>query len=331
MPSLVRGPTSGLDSRMSTKLITEGVWNSLRRVAKTSHRPNWVAVAYFGQGADKLLRLTPGSRLVVNASLSTVRAGQTHPASLLRLVRRGIRVYSVENLHAKVYVIGNRAFIGSANASQSSAQRLLEAIVSTTEQRVVKRAREFIGSLCMEALSPQALASLQKSYRPPRSEFARFARRERRQSPRAKTSALRLVQLSLIEWPEDEEDVHESGLVTARSRREHRAGWEIQSFRLTGGTRIARRDLVMQAVDEGRSEQFVEPPGKVLNVVRRRVRRGRRVAYVYVEVPKVTRRPSLSRLAGTLGRGARKRLMRDGLVRDEVFAQQILRYWAQRR
>lgn len=315
---------------MKTDFLVETSWAALRRAANATRRPSSVAVAYFADGADGLLRLAPGSRLVVNASVSAVKAGQTHPASLLRLVRhRQVRVYSVENLHAKVYVLGDRAFVGSANASQSSAHRLLEAMVSTSDPTNVRRARQFVEGLCREELSPESLVRLQKLYRPPRMEVtpARRGRNARRVRPR--TSPLRLSQLILGDWPEDEKDLHDGGFRTARSRREHGQDWEVQSFRFSGRCRIAPRDVVMQVIDNGAGNRFIEPPGKVLNVVRRKTRPGR-VAYVYVEIRKIRRRPRLETLARALGRGARKQLLRSGLVRDEMLAENLQHYWRRR-
>ena len=312
---------------MVTTLITEEIWTELRRAVKATREPSWVAVAYFGKGADARLKLAAGSRLVVDASLGAVKSGQTHPLSLLRLVRHGVRVFSVENLHAKVYLIGRRAFIGSANASRSSAERLLEAVVATTDPSVVKHARKFVQNLCMDELSPDELARLQKQYRDPKRLPNQSARAPRRRKTRARISPLRLTQLRLMDWPESETRLHADGLKRARARREHRDGWRIQDFRAAGQPRYRRGELVMQLIDEGRGRTFVEPPGKVLNIVRRRTRRGR-VAYVFVEVPIIARRPHVLVLARKVGRGARKALMRDGLVRDQGFAQRVLQYWS---
>jgi len=49
-----------------------------------------MAVAYFGKGASRLLPLTAGSRLVVDASECAVASGQTCPADLIKLVARGV-------------------------------------------------------------------------------------------------------------------------------------------------------------------------------------------------------------------------------------------------
>ena len=105
---------------MTTELITDRVWAAITEAARNTKTPAYVAVAYFGNGASKLLPLRKGSRLVVDASEHAVKSGQTSPAELLKLHRKGVKVYSIENLHAKVFVFGRTAFVGSANVSQRS-------------------------------------------------------------------------------------------------------------------------------------------------------------------------------------------------------------------
>jgi hypothetical protein len=304
------------------------VWAHVSKELRKSRKPSYIAVAYFGRGADKLIPVSAGSWVVVDASLSAVKAGQTHPVSLLKLIRRGVRVFSVENLHAKVFVTDQCAFVGSANASTSSEKRLIEALVCIRNRRVIAQARRFVREHCLEELSPKVLTLLQRSYRPPRFQQQASERSQRRER-RVRISRLHLAQLKLISWPDQETDWHQNGLATARSKKEHRSGWDIQSFRLTGLARIQRGELVAQVVNEGRGRMFVEPPGKVLNVIRRRTRRGR-VAYVYVEVPKISRRPRVATVARQLGAGAKRALSRDGWIRNTIFAQELLKYWAAR-
>ena len=87
---------------MSTILVSQGIWPTLTKTVRGSRQRCAVAVAYFGKGARHLLPLSKGSSLVVDASERSVASGQTCPADLLTLVKRGVVVYSVANLHAKV-------------------------------------------------------------------------------------------------------------------------------------------------------------------------------------------------------------------------------------
>jgi hypothetical protein len=150
---------------MSTTLLTQDIWPQLTKIARGTRQPCAVAVAYFGAGASQLLPLPKNSRLVVDASERAIASGQTCPADLIKLVKRGVRAYSVPNLHAKVFVLGRAAYIGSANASNRSASHLVEAVVRTTETDTVRSARQFVRELCLHELTPAVLKHLAKLYR----------------------------------------------------------------------------------------------------------------------------------------------------------------------
>jgi hypothetical protein len=149
-------------------LLTTDVWNELSHAAANAREPAHVAVAYFGSGASRLLPLLPSSVLVVDASAAVVKAGGTSPSDLLRMHRQGVRIHSFPNLHAKVYVFSDVAFVGSANVSRHSQTVLLEAVLRTRRQAHVAAARRFVQSLCVAELHADDLARLARIYRPPR-------------------------------------------------------------------------------------------------------------------------------------------------------------------
>ena len=78
-----------------------------------------------------------------------------------------MRIFSVANLHAKVYVLGTTALIGSANASQHSAHTLVEAMLLTTDRKVVEKSKAFVRSIAKNELGPEQLRRLRKLYRSP--------------------------------------------------------------------------------------------------------------------------------------------------------------------
>ncbi len=71
-------------------LVTVSPWAAISFAARRSKQPSHVAVAYIGQRGDALLPLIADSRLVVDASLSSVRGGITHPGALLKLRKLGV-------------------------------------------------------------------------------------------------------------------------------------------------------------------------------------------------------------------------------------------------
>lgn len=163
-----RPPRTTCVDPVSLSLIAGRVWNDITQAARSASEPAHVAVAYFGSSGSRLLPLPSGSHLVVDASVAAVSAGQTCPDGLVKLQRRGTRIYSYQGLHAKVYVFQTEAFIGSANVSYSSSDTLFEAMLRTNSPHVLNAARAFVLGLCVSELDPAALARLQQLYRPPR-------------------------------------------------------------------------------------------------------------------------------------------------------------------
>jgi hypothetical protein len=113
---------------MTTELLAgTQVWPEILRAAQ-SPGPRHVAVGYVTD-LSWLGKPRQGDVLVVDASERAIAGGLTSPRALQPWISaRGARVYSVEGLHAKVYVLGDRVVIGSANASVSSQKSLVEAV-----------------------------------------------------------------------------------------------------------------------------------------------------------------------------------------------------------
>jgi|SRR5216683_2998370 hypothetical protein len=310
---------------MTVTLLTRRIWPTLTAAAKSSRVRPAVAVAYFGQGAAKLLPLPNGSRLVVDASENAVKSGQTCPAELKKLLKRGVRIYSRNNLHAKIFVFGPKAFIGSANVSRNSAHTLHEAMVVTTDAEAVAAAKEFVRGLCVQELGPETLSYLGKLYRPPQLSGA-----ARRQGPNPKRGGsddlprVRLAQLHLIDPPVESENAQEAGRKIAAKRMEQPRRHELDEFWHSGMYSARPGDIVVQVLHEGGDRHMVSPPGTVLHT--RKWRRGKsNLTFVFVELP-AQRRLSLDKLARRLGRGSKKRLYREGQV-NRGFAERLLQAW----
>jgi hypothetical protein len=146
---------------------SSNVWTGITAAARANGGASEVAVAYFSTEGPRLLPLRAGSILVVDASLETVASGGTSPAALRQMLTRGARIFSAQNLHAKVFVFGGTAFIGSSNASMKSSRFLIEAAVEISDPPVVDAARAFVRSLMVTELDDAALQALQVHYRPP--------------------------------------------------------------------------------------------------------------------------------------------------------------------
>lgn len=142
------------------KLLLEKLWPEVRALARKAKRTE-AAIAYFS--SDEFLPLRSGSTLIVDASPNTIRTRGTS-AKLLWKIRKKVRLYSLENLHAKMILLDNRLVVGSANASQTSVGRLHEAGILTDSPQIVSQARSYFYQLRQKAepLTEQRLRKLKK-------------------------------------------------------------------------------------------------------------------------------------------------------------------------
>lgn len=320
-----------LEKRRKTirsRLVTGRVWSHITAEARRRREPALVAVAYFGKGASKLLNLPAGSRLVVNASENAVKTGQTHPADLLRLLKRGVQIFSSPLLHGKVYVFGKRAAIGSANTSNNSAKTLIEAMVFTTDSAVVKQASRFVRSLAKNEIGPEEIKALQKLYKPPKLAFGVRRRKGRRpQSQRDNAlPSIRLVNLTEQTWTDEDWTQHDIGEAVAQKRRQHPRSWMVESFRWVGSHSLQRGDKVMMVTKTGSGATLADPPGTVL-YIKTYKRKTRPISFVYVEFPEHRRR-RLEVMAKRIGRGALKRMRRGGRLNASM-SEKLYDLWSE--
>lgn len=308
---------------MPTKLVTTNVWSRITRAAKASPSRAHVAVAYFGSNGSQLLPLKSGSRLVVDMSRAAVSSGQTNPSEVLKLIYGGVDVYSVPNLHAKVFVFGQRAFVGSANVSRNSATGLVEAVVETTTPAVVNAARRFVREQSFRLVTPQYAQRMAKFYKPPK-----FAAPQRRNIDASLPQApvVHVLQLKHVTQSDEEQRFAQKELVVARRKRAKPRSCFVDYFQLQGRVRLDVEDVVVQVTDEGDGRKMVSPHGNVIRVSR--YQKGRRAsAFVYVEIPKKLRRKNLKAVVKRLGHQAKDYLNKDRVVRDGAFVRSLLGLW----
>lgn len=110
------------------------------------------AVAYAGDGAVELLPVTAGDLIVVNGSRNALANGATSARLLRTWYEQDVRLYVHETLHAKVFVVGRTAFVGSANLSRRAHDDgTVEAAIQTTDPAVVADARRFVREMAAGA------------------------------------------------------------------------------------------------------------------------------------------------------------------------------------
>jgi hypothetical protein len=107
------------------------------------------AIAYVASDAG--LAFGEDDVLVTDAGDASIASGTTSAKVLRAAHQRGATLYSLPGLHAKVVCIGMHAVIGSANASASSRQSLIEAAVVTNDPRLFASTRAFVEQLIESA------------------------------------------------------------------------------------------------------------------------------------------------------------------------------------
>ena len=130
----------------------KSVWPRIKvQINKTRKSEQiFAAIAYVGVDATKLMPLRRGDVLVCNASDAAIKQGATSAKALQAFFSKGVKVFNEPRLHGKVVVFQKRAFVWSANASTRSRDVLHEAVVETTDSRVIGASLNFVQLLAQE-------------------------------------------------------------------------------------------------------------------------------------------------------------------------------------
>jgi hypothetical protein len=130
------------------RVVSGELWTELHRLAK-QNRPRLAAVAYVT--SDERVKFRKGDMLVCDATDTAIKLGQTSAAVLRRAHDRGSQLFSSPGLHAKVFLLGRVAVVGSANLSSMSVNELDEAALITDDARVVSGVRLLLENLVQAA------------------------------------------------------------------------------------------------------------------------------------------------------------------------------------
>ncbi len=306
-----------------TSLLTDRAWKRITELARRTSSGK-VAVAYFGQGASRLLPLKPGSVLVVDLSKAAVRSGQTCPAEVIKLLRRGVEVHSCSNLHAKVFTFGRRAIIGSTNVSRNSEQALIEAAVETTDPEVVRSCKGFVDSLRGEHVDLDYARRLAKIYKPPRFEGQATKSRTPLHVP------LWAVPLVPVGFDPEDKEAFEQSKPIAEKKLKDQERFKLDSYIWTGGgfrRPLKVGELVLQVVTEARGKVMLYPAGRVI-LIRPYKSATEERKLVFLRIPKV-RRKDMRDMKARLGEAGKllRRLKNPRLIRGRRTVHEILQLW----
>lgn len=293
---------------MSTEFLGTNIWSGLTAEAKRFNGKSFVAVAYFGTGAAKRLPLKKGSILVVDASDKAVKSGQTNPAELIKLRKLGVRIFSMSNLHAKVFVFGGVAFVGSTNVSENSEDVYSEASIRSSQTSVVSSARQFVRTLAVNEIGPQKLEALLAAYKSRKKTGPKGKHGRNKVEPR-----FFIVRMEYGEEPPEDIAVIEGGVSKAEelmsSNKTHKV---VHHWDWRKKNRYRPGDTVLPVFINSKGKVLeIAPPGEFLysNV-------GAKKRYYYFE--QVRRRDlSVSEFRKRMPSKLKKRIDRAGKVKKE--------------
>jgi hypothetical protein len=248
-----------------------------------------IAVPYLGTGGSKLLPLKKGDVLICALSEANARNGSVNPFEIKKLQRRRVKVYQEEDLHAKVYLFGRTAVIGSANLSKSSMSQLDEVGLLTRESKVIYSIKAWFNDRLSKPVTPEWLSYCVKVYRPPKNEKGRRNKGKGSMGPKL-TPSLWMVQVNNIDFPEFEDRARQKGHNTALKHLDKPYVYEIEEIRWTGKPkyleRFKRGDLVVQVWNKNGSDKRVCPHARFLGKKETKTKTGGLATYHYLEMPK---------------------------------------------
>jgi hypothetical protein len=314
---------------MATKFLGTDAWKRIKVLNKRPG-PRLVAVAYLAENASRRLTLKAGDLLVVRLDMRTVKTGQTSPKDVLAYLEKGVEVHKQGNLHAKVFVFGETAIVGSTNVSVTS-EGLLEAAVETTVASVVASAKKFVRSLRGDVVTPQEAERLQKFYQRPK--FPRGVPRKKTTESLRGTghSTIWAVPLVTGTWKDEDYEARKTETPRARKRIRNTRHFTVDDFLWVGGkfarrVRLGERVLQITRVESGR--KMVTAPGRV---VRKHVYGSSRwrKTLIFLELRKTQRRKALETVCSRLGPLAQslKRQRGPKQLKDPALLYQLGQLW----
>jgi hypothetical protein len=180
-----------------------------------------------------------------------------------------------------VFVFGNRAIVGSTNASQNSKNWLIEAAIETTDPSAVKACRDFVHELTGDRIGPRYAKKLQKLYVPPK-----FPGGKGPITPRFRP--LWVIPLVHSDW-DPIDDRHDSKAEPEAKRRlRSRKLFVLNKFHWEGDDPLFRTlkkgHQIIQAMQEGKSHRLY-PPSRVIHWAKYQ-KLGKAQVIVYLEAPR---------------------------------------------
>jgi hypothetical protein len=184
------------------QILTDNIWRQVAPFARRCTR-RVAALAYVS--ASTLIRFRKDDILVCDASDAAIKSGETSASALSKWYRGGVQIYSRPGLHAKLLVMGNRALIGSANLSESSAYQLREASLLTSRTSVVSQAKAFVYLAKSEAIEvDETFLARARRLKVVRLEHHGFSKRQKHRPLGSRFWAVRVTEVDPAKYKSEE-------------------------------------------------------------------------------------------------------------------------------
>lgn len=243
------------------------------------------AIAYVGGGGAGFLPLRDGDELLVDLSIQAVKQGVTDPREIEALMKRGVHVYTRQELHAKLIVIDDIVIASSANVSKNARQYFDEAGILSTSPAVVKAARHFIRSRCSEPVRSPYLKQCISLYKPPTFKPAKTMPIPKKGKP---AKVWFLAGLQYINVHKDEEKIKQLEEQAAQEMVDPDhcfVGWIRYPKRPKWFSDIRRHNWVVDCVRSGKRTFDVGPAVRVIRKRKYTSKAGKTYHMLMLEIP----------------------------------------------
>lgn len=307
---------------------SEEAWKRITSMATKASR-RLVAVPFLTSGAAKRLPLVRGDLLITRFDDLAIKTGQIDPREIVKYLRRRVEIHAVANLHAKVFVLGNRALVGSTNVSASSERLLIEAACETDDPAFVRACVRFIEALRGDIIGIDFARTKLHLYRPPQIVFPRGQPGRKSGPTQSKIAA---VALTSIDFDDADNAQVPEGRLKAKQLLEDTGAFTLDEFRWTGRLPAwLRPGIRVLACAKTRGKiAAVAAPARVLHIRRYRSARGGKRALIFLERPKWSREKSITTLTRQLGEGRLLLNVKGSRLLSAELGRRIGALWARR-
>lgn len=251
------------------RLLSNDIWTTIKKLSQKSKRTK-IAVAYFGTGATKQLKLKTGDTLVVAMGLNNVKSGQVNPFEIEILLDKGVKLFNLSNLHSKIYLFDDKVIVGSANVSTNSENTLIETGILTDDKQTIKEANKFITENCVEKIERDYIEICKKNYNPPKF-FGTSKKRKatKKQTFKGELSRLWVISTTPTPWKESDYETTDNDRQKFEKKIKNKRTFEVDEIKYDSSNsfinEVKEGDILIE-IETHKVKAFAIQPKRALGV-----------------------------------------------------------------